>query len=230
MRKIHNPFRDLSIFERILWLSSLLIVTISFCFSPEKSGLNLFASLVGVTALIFIAKGYVIGQILIVIFAVLYGIISFQFKYYGEMFTYVFMSLPMAIMSIFSWIRHPYKETKAVKVHKIRAKEIALMLALMVIVTFGFYFVLRALGTANLTFSTISVATTFIAVFLTFMRSPYYALGYTANDLVLIVLWTLASTKNTAYIPMIFCFVVFLVNDIYGFISWKRMEKYQRQD
>lgn len=230
MRKIHNPFRDLSIFERILWLSSLLIVTISFCFSPEKSVLNLFASLVGVTALIFIAKGYVIGQILIVIFAVLYGIISFQFKYYGEMFTYVFMSLPMAIMSIVSWVRHPYKETKAVKVHKIRAKEIALMLALMVIVTFGFYFVLRALGTANLTFSTISVATTFIAVFLTFMRSPYYALGYTANDLVLIVLWTLASMKNTAYIPMIFCFVVFLVNDIYGFISWKRMEKYQRQD
>ncbi|MBE6664566.1 MAG: nicotinamide mononucleotide transporter [Ruminococcaceae bacterium] len=230
MRRIHNPFRDLSIFERILWLSSLLIVIIAFCFSPEKSVLNFFASLVGVTALIFIAKGYVIGQILIVIFAVLYGIISFQFKYYGEMFTYVFMSLPMAIMSIFSWIRHPYKETKAVKVHKIRAKEIALMLALMVIVTFGFYFVLRALGTANLTFSTISVATTFIAVFLTFMRSPYYALGYTANDLVLIVLWTLASTKNTAYIPMIFCFVVFLVNDIYGFISWKRMEKYQRQD
>lgn len=230
MRKIHNPFRDLSIFERILWLSSLLIVIIAFCFSSEKSVLNLFASLVGVTALIFIAKGYVIGQILIVVFAVLYGIISFQFKYYGEMFTYVFMSLPMAIMSIFSWIRHPYKETKAVKVHKIRRREIALMLILTVIVTFGFYFVLRALGTANLTFSTISVATTFIAVFLTFMRSPYYALGYTANDLVLIVLWTLASTKNTAYIPMIFCFVVFLVNDIYGFISWKRMEKYQRQD
>lgn len=230
MRKIHNPFRDLSIFERILWLSSLLIVTISFCFSPEKSILNLLASLFGVTALIFIAKGYVLGQFLIVVFAILYGIISFQFKYYGEMFTYVCMSLPMAIMSIFSWIRHPYKETKAVKVHKIRAKEIVLMLILTMVVTFGFFFVLRALGTASLLFSTISVATTFIAVYLTFIRSPYYALGYTANDVVLIVLWTLAAIKSTAYIPMIFCFVVFLANDIYGFISWKRMEKYQRQE
>ena len=230
MKKFHNPFRSLSIFERTLWLSSLIIVIISFCFSPEKSVLNLLASIFGVTALIFIAKGYVLGQFLIIVFAILYGIISFKFKYYGEMFTYVCMSLPMAILSIFSWIRHPYKNTKSVKVHKIRAKEIALMIILTAVVTVAFYFILRALGTSNLTVSTISVATTFSAVFLTFMRSPYYALGYTANDVVLIVLWTLASIRNAENIPMIFCFVVFLANDIHGFVSWKRMEKYQRQD
>ncbi len=229
MRKIKNPFKDLSIFERILWITSLVVVVISFIFSPEKDVLNLIASLIGVTALIFIAKGYVIGQFLVVIFAILYGIISFRLKYYGELITYVFMSAPMAIMSIVSWLRHPYKGTKTVEIHKMKKYQIAIMLVLTAIVTVVFYFILKLLGTQSLLFSTLSVATSFLAVYLTFMRSPYYAIGYTLNDIVLIVLWVLASIKNPSYIPMILCFVMFLLNDLYGFINWKRMEKEQRK-
>ena len=63
-------------------------------------------------------------------------------------------------------------------------------------VTAGFYFILRALGTANLLPSTVSVTTSFLAVYLTFHRSPLYALGYAANDVVLIVLWLLAARAD----------------------------------
>ena len=75
------------------------MVTISFIFSPEKDVLTLLASLFGVTALIFIAKGYIIGQALVIIFALLYGVVSFKNEYYGEVITYVCMSAPMAVMS-----------------------------------------------------------------------------------------------------------------------------------
>jgi hypothetical protein len=60
------------------------------------------------------------------------------------------------------------------------------------------------------------------------MRNPYYAVAYGANDIVLIVLWILATVENPAYFPMIFCFVMFLVNDAYGFINWQRMKKRQQ--
>ena len=123
MQKIHNPLRDLTKFELVLWLTSLLISTASFLLSPEKDPLTLIASLVGFTALIFTAKGFVWGQILIVIFATLYGIISYRFAYYGEMITYLGMSLPVAIVAIASWLRHPYKESAQVAVHRMRGKE-----------------------------------------------------------------------------------------------------------
>ena len=45
--------------------------------------------------------------------------------------------------------------------------------------------------------------------------------------MVLIVLWTLAAAENTSHLSVIICFVMFLVNDLYGFVSWKRMEKRQ---
>jgi nicotinamide mononucleotide transporter PnuC len=144
------------------------------------------------------------------------------------MITYLGMSAPMAVAATISWIRHPHKGSKSVEIHKLKKYQIALMVALTIIVTTAFYFILNALGTQNIVFSTISVTTSFVAVYLTFMRSPYYAIAYALNDIVLIVLWVLASIENPSYVPMILCFIMFLANDLYGFINWKRMEKAQK--
>ncbi|MBQ2890796.1 MAG: nicotinamide mononucleotide transporter [Clostridia bacterium] len=222
-------FKDLTKFEFGLWIVSAVVVTVSFLLVPNKDILSLLASLIGVTALIFVSKGYVLGQILFIAFALFYGIISIYFKYYGEMITYFFMSTPMAICVTIEWYKNPYKESKEVTVNSINRKQIVTMIVLSAFVTFVFYFILKAMGTANLLFSTISIATSFIAAYLTYLRSPYYAIGYCANDIVLIVLWILASIKDIAYIPMIFCFIMFFANDIYGFINWTRMKEKQTE-
>lgn len=225
-----NPFRDLTKFEFILWIISVVVVCFSFLFPAEKDYLTLIASLIGVTALIFVAKGYVLGQVLSVVFAVFYGIISFYFRYYGEVITYLCMTAPIAIMAVISWLRHPYQDTKEVEVNKMTKSQCVVMWVLAIAVTALLYFILKALNTANLLFSTISVTTSFLASYMTFMRSPYYGIGYAANDIVLIVLWVLASLENPAYIPMILCFVMFLVNDLYGFYNWRRIKKRQKND
>ena len=225
--KIKNPFAELTRFELILWLTSICAIAISAFLAGSNDFLNTIASLIGVTALIFIARGYVIGQVLVVIFSVFYGIISFYFSYYGEMITYLCMTAPMAIISIISWIKHPYKGSNEVEVNRVTKKQTVVMLILTIIVTIAFYFILSALNNANILFSTISVTTSFIASYLTFLRSPYYAIGYAVNDLVLIVLWTLATIDSISYLPMIVCFVMFFFNDIYGFVSWRRMQKRQ---
>lgn len=184
--------------------------------------MTLVASLVGVTSLIFLAKGMLIGQVLVIIFSTFYGIVSYLNAYYGEVLTYVGMTGPMAVVALISWARHPYKDSGEVEVARVGWREVVGLLLLSVVVTVVFYYLLRALGTANLWVSTVSVTTSFVAVGLTALRSPYYAVGYALNDVVLIVLWLLANN-----IPMSFCFVMFLANDIYGFINWQRMKKRQ---
>lgn len=226
--KPSNPFKTLTRFEITLWIVSAIVVTLSFVLSPQKDWMTLAASLTGVSSLIFIAKGNSFGQILMIIFATLYGIVSFFFKYYGEMITYLCMSLPAAVISLITWLRHPYKKSE-VKVGKLNAKKIAFLFSATAALTVAFFFILRALGTANLIFSTVSVATSLLAAILTMMRSPLYALGYTANDIVLIILWILAALKNIAYLPMIFCFVMFMLNDLYGFYNWRKMSLRQRK-
>lgn len=213
--------------ELALWAVSTLAVIASFLMFDRENWLTLAASLVGVTSLIFAAKGHPAAQAMAIVFAVMYGIISLGFAYYGEMITYMFMSLPMAVFSLISWLRHPSDNKNEVRVNRLKGREYLFMAGLAVVVTAVFYFVLKYFNTANLIPSTISVTTSFVAVYFVFRRSPLYAVGYAANDVVLIVLWTMASFENVSYIPVAVCFAAFLANDIYGFINWQRMAKRQ---
>lgn len=226
LNKLKNYF---SKGEIVLWSASVLLITVSFLIFDRENYLTLAASLIGVTSLIFNAKGNPAGQVLMVIFSILYGIISYSFAYYGEMITYLGMTAPMAVFALISWLKNPYKGNKAqVEVNFLDKKEIVFMLMLTAAVTLIFYFILAFFNTANLLFSTLSVTTSFIAVYLTFRRSAYFAVAYAANDIVLIILWSLAAKTDISYLSVIICFVMFLINDLYGFISWKRMEKRQK--
>ena len=214
--------------EIALWSGSVILICLSFCLFDRSSYMTLVASLLGVTSLILCAKGNPLGQILMIVFSVLYGIISYGLAYYGEMITYLGMTLPMAILSLIAWLKNPYEKGKSeVKVNRISPKEAVFMWVLTGAVTVVFYFILKYFHTANLIPGTVSVATSFAAAYLTLRRSPYYALLYGANDVVLIVLWVLASLIDTRYISVVVCFAVFLANDLYGYFSWKKMERRQ---
>lgn len=223
-----NPLCYFTKTEILLWGISAALITASFFIFDRGNILTLAASLVGVTSLIFCAKGNPVGQALMIIFGVLYGIISLGFSYYGEVITYLGMTAPMAAVSLVSWLKNPYDgNAREVRVNKIGKREMIFAPALTAAVTAVFYFILKAFGTANLIPSVVSVATSFFAAYLTFRRSPWFAAAYAANDAVLIVLWALAAVKDISYLSVTVCFAAFLVNDLYGFISWRRMEKRQ---
>ncbi len=215
--------------EKAVWVISVLLIIISFAFFDGKNRTAPAASLIGVTSIIFNAKGNPFGQFLMIIFSLIYGFISYGYSYYGEMITYLGMTMPMALFALISWLRHPFKGKKSqVEVNRISKKETVFMLFLSAAVTAIFYFILKKLNTANIIPGTVSVTTSFIAVYLTFRRSPYFSLAYAANDIILIILWILASLDNSKYISVAVCFGAFLINDIYAFISWREMEKRQK--
>ena len=59
-----------------------------------------------------------------IIFSILYGIISFTFDYYGEMITYLGMTMPMSVFALISWLRNPYNGNRAeVRVSSVSKKE-----------------------------------------------------------------------------------------------------------
>ena len=225
---MHNPIRSLTQREWALWLASLAVVLIANLMTPEFDPLTMAAALIGVTSLVFAAKGNVWAQILMIVFSILYGVISFRFRYWGEMITYLGMTLPMAVWSTVTWLKNPSKENGSeVAIQTLARRHLAALSLSTAAVTAVFYCILKALNTPNIFFSTVSVTTSFLAAALTMLRSSYYAVGYAANDVVLIVLWVMASMDDPAYIPVAVNFAIFLLNDLYGFISWKKREVLQ---
>lgn len=213
----------------MLYIASLIIVGVSNWLSPDFDMLILIAALVGATNLILAAKGTVWSPVVGIVFCVLYAVISFRFRYWGEMITYIGMDLPMCAWTVISWIRNPSKaDANSVEIARMSLRKWLMLSAGTLLVTGIFYFVLRALDTPNLLVSTISIATSFAASGLMVLRSPSYAILFSLNDIVLIVLWVLATLKDPVYFPVIVNFGIFLINDIYGYVSWKKREHAQK--
>lgn len=223
----HNPFKNLKKHEWALYLASMLVVGVSSAVAGSGGALSTVTSLVGVTALIFLAKGDVYGQMLTMLFSVLYGIVSLQFHYYGEMITYLGMTAPSAAVTLIAWLKHPYRDSNEVEVAHLTLRKLTVTLLLSAGGTLMFYFILRALGTAHLIVSTLSVFTSLCASIFMILRLPQYAVAYACNDVVLIVLWVMAAAKNKQYLPMVLCFAMFFINDLYGFFSWRKMKNRQ---
>ena len=219
---MHDPIKDLTAKEWALWLCSLLAAIVSNLLSGNVGVLTPAAVCIGITSLIFAAKGNVWSQILMIIFSILYGIISWRSHYWGEMITYLGMTLPMAVWSTITWLKNPSENGKEVAIQKLTKKHAVGLIFFGIITTAVFCFILKALDTPNIFFSTLSITTSFFAAALTMLRSPFYALGYAANDIVLIVLWISASLNDPQYIPVAVNFAIFFFNDMYGFISWKK--------
>lgn len=227
---MNNPIKTLTKREWSIWLGSIIIVLISNLATKDFDLLTLVAALTGVTSLIFAAKGNVCGQVLMILFSILYGIISFRFRYWGEMLTYLGMTLPMAVWSTITWIKNPSENNgNEVQIQSLSKKHIVALCISGIIVTAVYYYILKSFNTPNIIFSTISIITSFIAASLTMLRSSYYAVWYAVNDVVLIILWVLASLKDPAYIPVVVNFSIFFMNDMYGFMSWKQRELEQAE-
>ncbi len=218
---LKNPFKNFETKDWLLWLASLIAVTAVNLVAEKIDLLTLVATWVGVTSLILAAKRNVWSQILMVLFSVLYGIISWKVRYWGEMITYLGMTMPMAIWSTITWLKNPAKGGMEVAVGKVGRRHAAALAVLTIVVTAVFCFFLKFFDTPNLAFSTLSIATSFVAASLTIMRSPFFAMAYASNDVVLIILWSLAAISNPEYVPVIVNFAIFLINDMYGFFRWK---------
>ena len=206
----------------------MVLILASFLAFDGENYLALASSLIGVTSLLFNAKGNPVGQVISIAFCLIYGFISWEYAYYGEMITYLGMTLPMSMVTLVIWLRNPYKGNRmCVQVERLRPADLLWLTVLTVVVTVVFGFLLAALHTANLGPSILSISTSTIAVYLSWRRSPWFAVGYALNDLVLIVLWALASARDTGAISVLMCFVTFFVNDLYGFRNWRRMLRQQ---
>ena len=175
------------------------------------------------------AKGKNLGQLLGILITLLYSILSFKNKYYGEVLIYVFLMLPMFVVGTFSWIKHQNKKTNSVEINNIKAKEWIIVSIIFIGVFIGIYYVLKAFNTNELIVSTASVLASLFAVYLQVRRSKYSFSFYIVNDIILFILWGTPVFKgNYTLIPMLLNPVFNFINDLYGFYYWRKTEKIQK--
>ena len=219
--------KDWTNFEKLLLFGSVVIVSVvGLCFKSDL--LTVSCSIVGIITALLLAKGKNLGQVFGLLITILYSIVSFKNKYYGEVLIYALVMLPMYIIGIFTWINHKNEKTNSVEINSIEKKEWGIVSIVFALVFVGIYYLLKAFNTNELVVSTISVLASLFAVYLQIRRSKYSFSFYMVNDIILMFLWGIPVIRGSYILfPMLLNPIINFINDMYGFYNWKKTEKIQ---
>jgi len=229
LKKIKKYFQDWNKFELSFLICGLLVsITSSIVFNGTLID-TLYTSLYLITALLM-SKGKVECYFVGFVSVFFYGIVSYKQGYYGELIITAFLTFPIMIIGIISWLRHQDKEDDTVIISSLSKKEIIIVLLSQLVLFFGFYFLLKVFNTELLVVSSISIVTSVLASYFEARRSEWSLFCYIANDLVIITLWIIPIISGqTELISVLVGPILLLINDIYGSYNWRRLKKNQKE-
>lgn len=229
MEKIKYYFKDWTKFELTFLISGLLISILSSILFKGTIIDTLYTSLYLITA-ILMSKGKVECYFIGFLSVFFYGIVSYNQAYYGELIITIFLTFPIMIIGIISWLRNQDKEDDTVIISSLSKLEIILALLSQVVLFWGYYFLLKMFNTDLLIISSISIVTSVLASYFEARRSELSLICYIANDFIIITLWLIPIINgSTELIPVLVGPILLLINDIYGTYNWRRIKRKQME-
>lgn len=225
---IKKYFKDWTKFELIFLISGLMISILSSIIFDGTIIDTLYTSLYLITALLM-SKGKVESYFVGFISVFFYAIVSYNQGYYGELIITAFLTFPIMVIGIISWLRNKDEEDDVVIVNSLSKKELSIAFGSQIILFWAYYFLLKVFNTDLLVLSSISIVTSVLASYLEARRSELSLLCYVANDIVIITLWIIPVINGqTALISVLVGPILLLINDIYGSYNWKKLKKIQK--
>ena len=228
MQYIYNYFKDWNLFEK-LYLFVGIVVGILTSIIFNGTIIDSLYTITYLTTAILMSKGKVESYFIGIISVFFYGIVSYNQGYYGELLITIFLTFPMMIIGIISWLKHQDKDEDVVIISSLSKKEIVFAFSSQLILFWVYYFLLKAFNTDLLMISSLSIVTSVLATYFEARRSELSLFCYVANDLILITLWTIPIINgDTSLISVLIGPMLLLVNDIYGSYNWKRLKDIQK--
>lgn len=226
---VKKYFEDWNKFEKSFLICGLLTSIISSIIFNGTVIDTLYTSLYLITALLM-SKGKVECYFVGFVSVFFYGIVSYNQGYYGELIITAFLTFPIMIIGIISWLRHQDKEEDTVIISSLSKKEITIALLSQLVLFWIYYFILKAFNTDLLVISTMSVVTSVLASYFEARRSELSLFCYIANDLVIITLWLIPIISGQIeLISVLVGPILLLINDIYGSYNWRRLKNQQKE-
>jgi len=228
---INNYFRNWNKFERVLLALAFTVpVTLGIIF--QSSLLQIGASSITMIASLLFAKARIEGYLLSLIGMILFGMVAFDNRLFGEVGVLLFFGLPAMIAGFISWSKALKKgednKPAKIQIRKTSSKEILILALICGIMGIGLYFLLAAINTNLLLLSTISVVCTVFGTILMVRRSHLGTFGFALNDISNIMLWLMIVLMgDSTAIVMIVQPILLLVNNTYGIFEWRKLFKIQ---
>lgn len=225
MKFIKNYFADWNWFEKT-WLLTFTLINIYLFYAWQDSWIGLTASLTGMVCVVLTAKARISSFYFGLVNILAYSYVAWRSAYYGDVMLNMLYFLPMTFVGIYFWKKNTKGKSKdKVKVRSLswRKRWIWFIGSILALMVYGvFLWVIK--GTLPFIDSATTVFSVIAAIMLN-QRLTEQWFYWIMVDVLAIIMWVYIFVTVGTDISMLVMWSAYLVNAVYGYWNWKRMEK-----
>lgn len=220
-RILKNEFTGWKPIE-LFWLVLACAIITGLSVYWGDSLMGIISSLTGVACVVCTGKGKLSAYLFGLVNCVLYAIISYRAKLYGETMLNALYYIPMQFVGLAVWSRHMNEETGEVEKRKMRPQGLALLAVAMAAATYLYGLLLQYLGDAMPfvdAFTTVSSVLAMIVSIRMFAEQWYI---WVAVDVFSVYMWWCDFRSGSDNMATLLMWVVYLGNAVIMLVKWER--------
>ena len=209
----------------VLWLAFACITIFALSVYWKDTVMGIISATTGVVCVVCTGKGKLSAYIFGMVNTLLYAIIAYKAKYYGEVMLNAMYYFPMQFYGIYVWSRHMNAETHEVEKKEMKRKGRLLLSLGVVGATIIYGFILKLLG-GKLPF--VDALSTVVSVAAMIVSIKMYAeqwMLWIVVDVVTVIMWAIAFAQGNDSIATLLMWIVYLCNAVVMYVKWTKEAK-----
>lgn len=209
----------------VLWLTIACVTIFALSVYWKDTAMGIISATTGVACVVCTGKGKLSAYIFGMVNTLLYAIIAYQAKFYGEVMLNAIYYFPMQFYGIYVWSKHMNNKT-----HEVEKKEMKLngkiILGICVIgATIAYGFVLKLLGGALPFIDALSTVVSVIAMIISIKMYAEQWILWIVVDVVTVIMWAIAFAQGSESIATLLMWIVYLANAVVMYVKWVKEAK-----
>jgi len=207
-----NPFQ---------WFLITGMVFTSYLAGGLYDPISAICSIAGVVCVVLVGKGSIHNYLFGVVNVVLYIIISYNAKLYGETMLNVLYYLPIQFIGFFLWKRNISKDN-LVFARNLSKSRFALVVLVSILSIIVYAQVLVCLGDVSPYLDSTTTVLSIVAQILMLLRLSEQWLLWVVVNVCSIAMWLMVYISGTeSALIMALMWTFYLINSVYGYINWR---------
>jgi len=206
----------------IIWLFSACALITGLSVYWHDSPMGIISATTGVACVVCTGKGKLSAYIFGAVNVVLYAVISFRAKYYGEVMLNALYYFPMEFYGFYVWNQHMNRETHEVEKNRMTKAGRGKLVFATAAGTVIYGFLLKALGGSLPFVDSLSTVASVVAMVISVKMYMEQWIIWIAVDVVTVVMWAAAFVNGNESMATLLMWVVYLGNAVIMYFKWAK--------
>lgn len=218
---IKNELSGWNKFE-LLWLFVACAIITGLSIYWKDTAMGIISATTGVACVVLTGKGKLSAYVFGLVNCLLYAIIAYKAKLYGETMLNALYYIPMQFVGFYIWNKHMNKENHEVKKIHMKNKNRILWALAMILGTVIYGFILKALGDAMPFVDSFTTVSSVIAMIVSVKMYAEQWWIWILVDVFSVYMWWCNFVAGSDNLATLLMWVVYLVNAIIMCVKWEK--------